>query len=58
TEKAGEESVQQYVLFPIWSSGFTNPHNTDGDATFEVKELEFDGRKPQSEVYVSPSSSA
>nr|GEV66836.1 Gag-Pol polyprotein [Tanacetum cinerariifolium] len=32
--------------------------NTDEDATFEVKEPEFEGRKPQSEVYVSPSSSA
>nr|GFC38177.1 hypothetical protein [Tanacetum cinerariifolium] len=32
--------------------------NTDGDAAFEVKELEFEGRKPQSEVHVSPSSSA
>nr|GEU49270.1 putative ribonuclease H-like domain-containing protein [Tanacetum cinerariifolium] len=32
--------------------------NTDGDAAFEVKEPEFEGRKPQSEVHVSPSSSA
>nr|GEV36655.1 ribonuclease H-like domain-containing protein [Tanacetum cinerariifolium] len=32
--------------------------NTDGDASFEVKEPEFKGRKPQSEVHVSPSSSA
>nr|GEW50220.1 putative ribonuclease H-like domain-containing protein [Tanacetum cinerariifolium] len=32
--------------------------NTDSDATFEVKEPEFEGRKPESEVYVSPSSSA
>nr|GEZ10664.1 hypothetical protein [Tanacetum cinerariifolium] len=57
-EKAGEESVQQYVLFHVWSSGSTNPQNTDGDAAFEVKEPEFEGRKPQSEVHVSPSSSA
>nr|GFA32395.1 ribonuclease H-like domain-containing protein [Tanacetum cinerariifolium] len=57
-EKAKEESVQQYVLFPVWSSGSTNPHNTDGDVAFEVKEPEFEGRKSQSEVYVSPSSSA
>nr|GEZ15875.1 hypothetical protein [Tanacetum cinerariifolium] len=35
-EKAGEEIVQQYVLFPVWSSG----------------------RKPESKVNVSPSSSA
>nr|GEV64097.1 hypothetical protein [Tanacetum cinerariifolium] len=32
--------------------------NTDVDATFEVKEPEFEGRKPESEVHVSPSSSA
>nr|GEU76864.1 hypothetical protein [Tanacetum cinerariifolium] len=32
--------------------------NTDEDTNFEVKEPEFKGRKPQSEVYVSPSSSA
>nr|GEY24903.1 hypothetical protein [Tanacetum cinerariifolium] len=35
-----------------------NKLNTDGDATFDVKEPEFEGRKPGSEVYVSPSSSA
>nr|GEV27727.1 hypothetical protein [Tanacetum cinerariifolium] len=33
-EKAGEEIVQQYVFFPIWSSGSTNPQNTDGYAAF------------------------
>nr|GEW78282.1 ribonuclease H-like domain-containing protein [Tanacetum cinerariifolium] len=32
--------------------------NTDDDAAFEVKEPEFKGRKPESEVYVSPRSSA
>nr|GEY24376.1 hypothetical protein [Tanacetum cinerariifolium] len=32
--------------------------NTDGDAAFEVKEPEFDGKKLESEVHVSPSSSA
>nr|GEU65360.1 copia protein [Tanacetum cinerariifolium] len=57
-EKAGEKIVQQYVLFPVWSSGFTNPQNTDGDAGFDEKELEFEGRKPDFEVNVSPSSSA
>nr|GFB69598.1 hypothetical protein [Tanacetum cinerariifolium] len=30
--------------------------NTDGDATFEVKEPEFKVEKPESEVHVSPSS--
>nr|GEV00856.1 uncharacterized mitochondrial protein AtMg00810-like [Tanacetum cinerariifolium] len=32
--------------------------NTDGDAAFDEKEPEFEGRKPESEVNVSPSSSA
>nr|GEV21542.1 putative ribonuclease H-like domain-containing protein [Tanacetum cinerariifolium] len=58
TEKIGEEIVQQYVLFPVWSSGSTNPQNTDGDAAFNKKEPEFEGRKPESEVNVSLSSSA
>nr|GEU90745.1 putative ribonuclease H-like domain-containing protein [Tanacetum cinerariifolium] len=57
-KKAGEENVQQYVLFPLWSSGSKDPQNTDGDATFEVKEPEFEVEKPESKVHVSPSSSA
>nr|GFA17040.1 hypothetical protein [Tanacetum cinerariifolium] len=32
--------------------------NTNEDAAFDEKELEFEGRKPESEVNVSPSSSA
>nr|GEV29992.1 ribonuclease H-like domain-containing protein [Tanacetum cinerariifolium] len=35
-----------------------DPHNTDSDATFEVKEPEFEVKKHESEVHVSPSSSA
>nr|GEU87946.1 hypothetical protein [Tanacetum cinerariifolium] len=58
SKKAGEENVPQYVLFPVWSSGSTNPYNTDGDAAFNEKEPKFEGRKPESEVNVSPSSSA
>nr|GEX09568.1 hypothetical protein [Tanacetum cinerariifolium] len=54
---SGEENVQQYVIFPLWSSGSKDPHNTDGDATFEVKELDFEGRKTESKDHVSPSSS-
>nr|GEY00288.1 hypothetical protein [Tanacetum cinerariifolium] len=57
-EKAGEESAQQYVLFPVWSFGSTNPQNTDDDATIGGKKPEFEGRKPEYEVYVSLSSSA
>nr|GEU41239.1 uncharacterized mitochondrial protein AtMg00810-like [Tanacetum cinerariifolium] len=50
-KKAGEKSDQQYVLFPVWSSGSTNPQNTDGDDTLDEK-------KPESEINVSPRSSA
>nr|GEU36750.1 putative ribonuclease H-like domain-containing protein [Tanacetum cinerariifolium] len=57
-EKAGEDNVQQYVLFPLWSSGSKNPQNTDDDDTFKVKEPKFKGKKPESEVHVSPSSCA
>nr|GFA99638.1 hypothetical protein [Tanacetum cinerariifolium] len=57
-EKAGEEIDQQYVLFLVWSSGSTNPQNTDGDADFDEQEHEFDENKPESKVNVSPSSSA
>nr|GFB66564.1 retrovirus-related Pol polyprotein from transposon TNT 1-94 [Tanacetum cinerariifolium] len=49
--KAGEGNVQKYVLFPLWSTSFNDPQNIDVDTTFEVKE-------PESEVYVSPCSSA
>nr|GEU91050.1 hypothetical protein [Tanacetum cinerariifolium] len=55
-EKAGEEVDQQYVLFPMWSSGSTNPQNNDEEADFDEKE--HDAKKPESEVNVSPSSSA
>nr|GFB81714.1 putative ribonuclease H-like domain-containing protein [Tanacetum cinerariifolium] len=55
-EKAEEESDQQYVLFPVWSFGSTNPQNTDEDVTFDEKEPEFEGSNPESEVNVSPSS--
>nr|GEU98278.1 putative ribonuclease H-like domain-containing protein [Tanacetum cinerariifolium] len=34
-----------------------DPQNIDGDATFEVKEPDFERRKPESEVHVSSSSS-
>nr|GEU74556.1 hypothetical protein [Tanacetum cinerariifolium] len=57
-EKARKENVQQYVRFPLWSSGSKDPQNTDGDPTFKVKELVFEVEKPESKVHVSPSSSA
>nr|GEV66929.1 hypothetical protein [Tanacetum cinerariifolium] len=58
TKKAGEEIGQQYVLYPVWSSGSTNPQNNDGDAAFDGKEPNFDAKKLDSEVNVSPSNSA
>nr|GEW62170.1 ribonuclease H-like domain, reverse transcriptase, RNA-dependent DNA polymerase [Tanacetum cinerariifolium] len=57
-EKAGDEIDQQYVLFPVWSSGSTNPQNNDGDAAFDGKEHDFYAKKPESKVILSPSSSA
>nr|GEW82591.1 ribonuclease H-like domain-containing protein [Tanacetum cinerariifolium] len=57
-DSLGEEYDQQYVLFPVWSSGYTNPQNKDGDAAFDGKEPDFDAKKPESEVNVSPSISA
>nr|GEX12028.1 hypothetical protein [Tanacetum cinerariifolium] len=57
-EKVGEEIDQQYMFFPVWSSGSTNPQNNDRDAAFDGKEHDFDAKKPKSEISVSPSSSA
>nr|GFB50863.1 hypothetical protein [Tanacetum cinerariifolium] len=57
-EKVGEENVQQYVLFPLWSFGSKDPQNTDDYATFEVKEPKFEVEKPKSKLHVSPSNSA
>nr|GEX61764.1 hypothetical protein [Tanacetum cinerariifolium] len=55
-EKAREEANQQYVLFPVWSTGSSNPQNKEGDADFDEKE--HDVEKPESAVNLSPSSSA
>nr|GEZ29600.1 hypothetical protein [Tanacetum cinerariifolium] len=57
-EKAREENVQQYVLYPVWSSGSTNHQNTNRDAAFGGKKPEFKGEKPESKLHVSLSSSA
>nr|GEV53148.1 hypothetical protein [Tanacetum cinerariifolium] len=57
-EKVGEEVDQQYVLFLVWSSGFTNPQNNDRDIALDGREHDFDAKKPESEVIVSLSSSA
>nr|GEW45035.1 putative reverse transcriptase domain-containing protein [Tanacetum cinerariifolium] len=43
---------------PVTAGNKSNPSNTDGDAAFNEKEHEFDEKKPESKVNVSPSSSA
>nr|GEX95969.1 copia protein [Tanacetum cinerariifolium] len=58
TEKAGEKIDQQYVLFPMWASGFINPQNNDRDAGFDGKEPDINTKKPEFEVNDSSSSSA
>nr|GFB21521.1 hypothetical protein [Tanacetum cinerariifolium] len=57
-EKSEEEVNQQYMLFPVWSFGSSNPQNKDGDVAFDGKEHEVDTKKPDFAVNVSPSSSA
>nr|GEW59941.1 hypothetical protein [Tanacetum cinerariifolium] len=57
-EKAREEIDQQYVLFPMWSFGFTNPQNNDEDTAFDGKERDFNVKKPESDVILTPSSIA
>nr|GEX09994.1 hypothetical protein [Tanacetum cinerariifolium] len=56
-EKARKEVNQQYMLFPVWSSGSSNPQNKDEDASFDGKEHDVDTKKPESAVNVSLSSS-
>nr|GEY80445.1 putative ribonuclease H-like domain-containing protein [Tanacetum cinerariifolium] len=50
-----------YSLLPIpfWAEAVnTTCYNYDGDAAFDGKEHDFDAKKPESEVILSPSSSA
>nr|GEY94946.1 hypothetical protein [Tanacetum cinerariifolium] len=56
TGKIGEEANQQYMLFPVWSTGSTNSQNKEGHATFDGKAC--DTEKPESAVNLSSSSSA
>nr|GEU61311.1 ribonuclease H-like domain-containing protein [Tanacetum cinerariifolium] len=57
-EKAREEANQTYVLFSVWSAGFTNPQNNDKDALVDRKEHDVDTQKSESAVIHSLSSSA
>nr|GEW54979.1 putative ribonuclease H-like domain-containing protein [Tanacetum cinerariifolium] len=57
-EAARTMLADSLLPIPFWAEAVnTACYNTDGDAAFEVKEPEFEGRKPQSEVHISPSSS-
>nr|GFC77067.1 hypothetical protein [Tanacetum cinerariifolium] len=42
----GEEATQQYILFPVWSTGSSNLQNKEGDDTVDGKE--HDAEKPES----------
>nr|GEU41171.1 hypothetical protein [Tanacetum cinerariifolium] len=53
-EKAEEEVDQSYMLFPVWSVGSTNPQNKAEDAAFNGKEHDFDVKKHESKVILSP----
>nr|GEX44553.1 putative ribonuclease H-like domain-containing protein [Tanacetum cinerariifolium] len=55
-KKAGEEVDQSYMLFLVWFVGFTNPQNNAEDVAFEGKEQDFDVKKLESKVILSPSS--
>nr|GEU76996.1 hypothetical protein [Tanacetum cinerariifolium] len=55
-EKAKEEVNQTYVLFPVWSAGFTNPQNNDKDAPVDGKEHDVDAKKSES-IFIHSSSS-
>nr|GEX06297.1 hypothetical protein [Tanacetum cinerariifolium] len=57
-KKQGEEVDQSYMLFLVWSAGSINPQNNAEDAAFDGKEHDFDVKKPESKVILSPSSSA
>nr|GFB92523.1 hypothetical protein [Tanacetum cinerariifolium] len=52
-KKEGDEVDQTYVIFPVWSTGSTNPQNNDED---DGKEHDFDATKPKSVVILSSSS--
>nr|GFB44958.1 putative ribonuclease H-like domain-containing protein [Tanacetum cinerariifolium] len=51
-----KEATQQYMNFPVWSTGSLNPQNKEGDDAFNGKE--HDAEKSESAVNLSPSSSA
>nr|GEU95830.1 putative ribonuclease H-like domain-containing protein [Tanacetum cinerariifolium] len=40
--KTREEANQEYMLFPVWSTGSTNPQDKEGDTTFDGTEHDFE----------------
>nr|GEZ58866.1 putative ribonuclease H-like domain-containing protein [Tanacetum cinerariifolium] len=54
-KKVREEANQQYMLFSVWSTSSSNPHNKERDVAFDEKE--HDAKKPEYAVNLSPSSS-
>nr|GEW61750.1 putative ribonuclease H-like domain-containing protein [Tanacetum cinerariifolium] len=56
--EAQRKRQQEYMLFPVWSYGSSNPQNKGGDAAFDGKEHEVDTKKHESTINVSLSSSA
>nr|GEX65825.1 reverse transcriptase domain-containing protein [Tanacetum cinerariifolium] len=54
--KIGEEANQQYMLFPIWYTGSTNPQNKEGDITFDGTEHGFEDFSKDSSNDVSAAS--
>nr|GEZ75207.1 putative ribonuclease H-like domain-containing protein [Tanacetum cinerariifolium] len=56
-EKAGEEVDLSHMLFPMWSYvGSKNPQNNAKDTASDGKEHDFDLKKLESKVILSPSS--
>nr|GEW54319.1 putative ribonuclease H-like domain-containing protein [Tanacetum cinerariifolium] len=54
--KTGDEAIQQYILFPVWSTGSTNLENIEEDATFDGNE--HSAEHHESTINLSPSSNA
>nr|GEX53747.1 reverse transcriptase domain-containing protein [Tanacetum cinerariifolium] len=48
--KTREEANQDYMLFPVWSTGSTNPQNKEGDTNFD----EADFNNLESSITVNP----
>nr|GEX25265.1 hypothetical protein [Tanacetum cinerariifolium]GEX62341.1 hypothetical protein [Tanacetum cinerariifolium] len=49
--KIGEETNQQYMIFPVWSTGSTNPQNK-GDATFDGEQDDITKKKDKGKSLV------